>query len=556
MNRYDVVVIGGVAAGTKVAAKTRRERQDWSIAVLTDDEHISYAGCGLPYYIGDVITTQRQLLVNTPEELSASRNLDIFTGHKVVEIKPQDKVVEVELIENGEMKQFGYRKLVLATGARAFLPPLPGIELDGVYTLRNVPDAVRIKKRIVSDEVKKVTIVGAGYIGMETAENLKEQGVDVTVIEMLPRIIPLFDPEISIFIENHAAEMGLNIMTSTCVKAFEGEDGWVTRVMTDKGVVEADAVLVSIGVRPNTDLCDDIGIKCGTGGAICVQPDGTTNIDEIFAAGDCATTKHCISGDEVWVPMGSTANKQGRATAMTLSGETDHFPGVLGTSIVKIFDMGVGKTGMSEEEANKAGYDVVSVLVPADDRAHYYPGAEKIFIKLVADAESRGILGGQIFGEGCVDKPLDALVASITLKAKADDLAKMDFAYSPPYSSAINPLNLAATVLSNKLKGKLQSINPWELHGKMKGPNWNGVILDVREIPEYMISTIPGSLNISMTDFEGRLLELEALKDKEVVILCNVGRRAYESFLRLKHMGFGNLSVLEGGMKAWPFESE
>ncbi len=555
MKSYDILVIGGVAAGTKVAAKARRGDIAASIGVLTEDPDISYAGCGLPYYLGGVIQTRRQLVVRTPEELKRYNGVEVLTRHRVTSIDPDGQTVAVSNLETGGKEAVSYGKLVLATGARPVRPPIPGIDLGGIHVLRSVTDADSVQASLEGKDDGKVVIVGGGFIGIEVAENLTEKGMDVTVVEMLPQILPPFDPEVALHIQNHLKEKGVKVMTASKVEAFEG-DGTVEKVVTSGGAVDADLVVLSIGVAPNSALAEDAGIELGLRKAIKIDGSGRTNLPDIYAAGDCSTVDHVITGDEAWVPMGSTSNKQGRVAAITLGGGDDAFPGTLGTTVVKVFDISAGRTGLGIREAKEKGYDPVSVTVPADDRAHYYPGSRRIFVKLIADRGSGRLLGAQVHGRGTIDKPIDAMVVALTMGAKVEDLTKMDFAYAPPFSTAINPLNLAATVLTNKMTGYMDSISAGEMKERLDDPGWDGLVLDIREIPEHMIGAIPDSINIPYVEMIDRLREIEDHKDKEVVVVCNVGRRAFEGYLRLKHHGFEKALVLEAGTKGWPYGLE
>lgn len=556
MNEYDVVVVGGVAAGTKVAAKARRENLDWKIAVITQDDDISYAGCGLPYYLGGVIETRGELVVKTPEELKITKEINVLTRHEVTSIDPDGHTVVATKMDTGEVLSFTYKKLVLATGAKPVRPPIPGIDSDRIYTLRTVTDADAIKEMIESGQAKDAVIVGGGFIGIEVAENLIEQGLRVSIVEMMPQILPQFDREVAAYMENHLILKGADIRVNDRVEAFEEEPDGRLKVKTSKTELNADFVLLSIGVVPNTELAKNAGLELGVRGTIKVDASGRTSHPDIFAAGDCVSMTGLYTGKETWMPMGSTANKQARATALTMTGQADGFPGILGTMVVKVFDVNAGRTGMSEREAREAGFDVVSCLVPSDDRAHYYPGAKKIILKMVADRATEKVLGIQIYGEGVIDKPLDAMVAAISMNAKVSDIQKMDFAYAPPFSMAINPLNLTANVLMNKMQGKLETIPTFEVCELIKRPDWDGIVLDIREIPEFQIATLPGAVNIPMLELKERLGEILKYRDKDVFVLCGVGLRAYESYLRLKHMGFTRAKVIEGGLKAWCFDIE
>jgi len=556
LDKYDLLVIGGVAAGTKAAAKARRERLDWRIGIITEEEDISYAGCGLPYYLGGVIHSRGELIIKKPEDISREKDLDVITNHRVLSMDPERHVLSVQNMLDKEIREVRYGKLVIATGANPLKPPIPGIELKNIHTLRKVTDADKIKTHMCTPEMNNILIIGGGVIGIETAENFHKQGKNVTVVELLPQLLPAFDLEIAKYIERDMAMRGIKIFTGTRVEAFEGNGGKVTKVITGKGMIETDMVLLSIGVAPNVAIAASAGAELGVKGALNVDKTGRTNLPDVLAAGDCVSTKDLITGKPVWAPMGSTANKQGRVVGVVSTGGNDIFPGVLGTMIIKVFDMSAGKTGLNEREAIDEGFDAVSCIVPADDRAHYYPGSEKIMIKLTAERESHRLLGAQVYGEGDVDKPIDAMVAAITLGAKVEDVMKMDFAYAPPFSTAVNPLNVASTVLMNKISGVLESVNPQQLQSRIGNPDWKGVILDIGEIPEHTICTIPEAKNIPILEIKDRQDELEKYRNEEIIVLCHIGKRAYEAYLRLRKLGFLKVKVLEGGLQSWPYETE
>ncbi len=394
--RYDVLIIGGVAAGTKIAAKTRREDLDCSIGLFTEDDDISYAGCGLPYYLGGIIQTRRQLVVRKPEQLKELNNVDVMVKQQVRAIDPEAHTVEVLDLESGESRTVGYGKLALATGARSLRPPIPGIEMEGIHTLRSVQDADTILALISEDAIGHVVIVGGGFIGIEVAENFAERGIECTVVEMLPQILPPFEEEIAKHLEKHLRANKVTVLTGAKVEGFEGEGGRVTKVKTTKGVIRTDFVLLSIGVTPNSELAKNIGLELGLRNTIKADPSGRTSHPDIFTAGDCTGTRHVITGKEAWIPMGSTANKQGRVAALTLTGSHDEFPGTLGTTVVKVFDLFAGRTGLGMKEAKDAGFDPISCMVTTKDKAHYYPGTEPISITLIAEKGTGRLLGGQI----------------------------------------------------------------------------------------------------------------------------------------------------------------
>jgi len=551
MKKEKILVIGGVAAGTKTAAKIMRENPEAQVVIVTKDEHISYAGCGLPYYIGGIIEEEKELVVKTPEEFTLATGVDVFIKHEAKTIDMEKKEAVVVNYENGEEKIFSFDKLVFATGASPFVPPIKGIELENVYSLRRVTDALKIRKLVDDGEIKDAVVIGGGFIGLEVAENLKERGVNVSIIELVPHILPPFDEEMALLAQRHMVEKGVDIFGDEKALAIEGDEK-VTGVMTDKRSLKADLVIVSVGVRPNVALATSIGVELGETRAIKINDRMETNLKNVFAVGDCAETKNLITGKSVWYPMGSTANKMGRIAGINIGedSEKDKLDGVLGTTVVKLFGVNAAKTGLSERDAVKLGYQVQSVIVPANDRAHYFPGYRSIVTKLIAEKESGRLLGAQIIGEGVVDKPIDIMATAITFGGKVKDLEKLDLAYAPPFSSAMASTIVAANVLNNVYKGKLKTINPRVLRDRLD----EVVVLDVRDEASHFIRSIPGSINIYSAELVMKADQLD--KSKEIIIVCKLGKEAYLSSLKLKAMGFENVKILEGGMEAYPYETE
>lgn len=552
--KQKLLVIGGVASGTKAAAKAIRENPDLEVTVLTEEDYISYAGCGLPYYIGNVIKDKKHLTVMTPEKFK-EKDITVLLRHRAEKIVPAEKKVIAKDLVTGDVKDFAYDKLVLATGAKPVVPPIPGVGLKNVYTLRSVTDALKIREAVEKEGIKKAVVVGGGFIGLEVAENLTLQGVKVTLVELLDQILPNFDREIALLAEKYLKEKGIEIHTGDKAVAVEGDaDGKAKALVTEKMKIDTDMVLLSIGVKPNTQLAAEAGVELGVKGAIKVNENMETNIPDIYAVGDCAENINLITGRPAWYPMGSTANKMGRVAALNLypKGEKESLKGVLGTTVVKLFDMNVARTGLSEREARNAGYDVVTVLVPAHDRAHYYPGAKNIITKLVVDRASHRVLGAQIIGEGVVDKPIDIIATVITFKGTVEDVSKLDLAYAPPFSSAMSSTIVAANVAVNKLTGKLEGISPLELKERLSDPGLQ--VIDVREEAEYLVGAIPGSRNIPLKTIKIRAGEID--RSKETVVVCKIGLRAYLAYTTLKHLGFDNIKILDGGVAAWPFELE
>jgi len=551
MKKEKILVIGGVAAGTKTAAKIMRENPAAEAVIVTRDEHISYAGCGLPYYIGGVIEEERELVVKTPEEFTLATGVDVFVKHEAKTVDMEKKEALVVNNETGEEKAFPFDKLVFATGAAPFVPPIKGVELENVYSLRRVTDALNIRKLVDDGEINDAVVIGGGFIGLEVAENLKERGINVSIIELIPHILPPFDEEMALLAQRHMVEKGVDIFGAERAQAIEGETK-VTGVKTDRRILKADLVIVSVGVRPSVALAKSIGVEIGETGAIKVNDMMETNLKDVYAVGDCAETTNLITGKTAWYPMGSTANKMGRIAGINIGSENekDSLSGVLGTTVVKLFGVNAARTGLSERDAVKLGYEVESVIVPANDRAHYFPGYRSIVTKLVAEKETGRLLGAQIVGEGVVDKPIDIMATAITFGAKVDDLEKLDLAYAPPFSSAMASTIVSANVLRNIYKGKLKTINPRVLKERLG----QVVVLDVRDEASHFIRSIPGSVNIYSAEIEMEADKLD--KKKETVVVCKVGKEAYLTSLKLKAMGFEDVKILEGGMEAYPYETE
>lgn len=555
MEKQRMIVIGAVAAGTKAASKAKRENPDLDVKIFTKEEHISYAGCGLPYYIGGIIKEKSELVVRTPEIFKKEQDIDIYTKHEVTGIDVNSKRVYVTNLDTQEQLTYGYDKLVMATGASPIKPPLENINLKNIFTLRSVTDAFEIRDLVDAGKVQKAVVVGGGFIGLEVAENLKHRGVDVTLIELAPHVLPPFDEEIALLAQAHMQDKGVNIVTGEKVLGFEGRDEQVTKVKSTAGDFDADVVILSIGVRPNVKIAAEAGIALGTTGAIKVDKYMRTNIEDIFAVGDCAENFNLVTNQPAWYPMGSTSNKTGRIAGHNIINidNMESLEGVLGTTIVKLFDMNAAKTGLSERDARKAGMDIETILVPATDKAHYYPGNKQIITKLIVERATHRILGAEIIGNGVVDKPIDIIATAMTLNAKVEDLTKLDLAYAPPFSMAMSSTITAANVMLNKLNSKLKTITSIELQEKLQKNQVN--IVDVREEEECFISAIPGSLNIPMNSLEERSDEIDKSKET-VIVVCKVGKRAFLAYLKLKQQGFDNIKVLEGGINAYPYKVE
>ena len=530
------VVLGGVAAGTKAAAKLKRCDRNAQVKVFTKGTDISYAGCGLPYYIGGDIGTREELIVNFPAKYAGLTGAEVFTGCEATGVDEKNRQVTFCRI-GGETFTETYDKLIIATGAEPFVPPVEGTKLPGVFCVRTPDDAVAVRAYIEKENCRKAVVCGAGFIGLEVAENLMAQGLHVTVIDAAPQIMPnAFDEEMASYAKRQIKAAGMRVLTSTSLAGILG-DQRAESVATDNGSLLADVVILAIGVRPCTGFLADSGIEMMKG-TIIVNEKLETNLPDIYAVGDCAVVKHAVTGAMQWSAMGSTANLAARALAKGLYGQGRGYGGCLGTGVVRILPtLNGGRTGLTEMQAKAAGYDAVSVVCILDDKAHYYPGASSFIMKLTADRESRRLLGIQVLGAGAVDKIVDIAVAGISQGMKIDDFDTMDFAYAPPFSTAIHPFVTACYILENKLDKVLESMSPAEYAaGAAKGYT----VLDVQPAP-----ALQNARWIDLTTVDGPLEGIE--KDARLLLVCAKGKRGYFLQNRLKAFGYTNTLVLEGG---------
>ena len=539
-----VVIVGGVAAGTKVAAKLKREDRSAEVTILTKGKDISYAGCGLPYYVGKVIPDRESLVVNTPEKFAALTGAKVLTGMEVTKVDRSGKKVTA-VDEEGNESTWEYDKLVIASGASPIKPPLPGLDLPQVFFMRTPDDAVKLRAAVEAGGIKRAVVVGGGFIGLEIAENLTSMGVRCNVLDMAPHVLPGFDEEVQNFVENHLAEHGINAMTGTRFEGVTG-DGRVEKVQTGKRALKADMVVLSIGIRANTGFLQDTGIELAPNQTVIVNDHMQTNDPDIYAVGDCAMVTNRITGAAAWSPMGSTANITGRMTAKNITGKDATYRGAMGTAVCQLPELNAGKTGMSEAQAKEAGFDAVSVIMVTDDKAHYMPGADSFIIKLVADRDSRRLLGVQVLGKGSVDKVVDTCVAAIAMRATVDEITDMDFAYAPPFSTAIHPLAHAVNVLMNKMDGTMETMTPAEYAA--------GEAEDYRIMDVSLQPSIDGAPYVDLTKIEG---EVEGFaKDEPILLVCAKGKRGYMAQNRLKYYGYTATKVLEGGLTFNEVEAE
>ncbi|EQK40329.1 FAD-dependent oxidoreductase [Paraclostridium bifermentans] len=532
----NVLVIGGVAAGTKTAAKLKRENRDFNVTLITKGENISYAGCGLPYYVGGVIEDKSDLIVNTPKSFSELTQVEVKTSVEALEIDRDKKIVKAFDIQNKEEIIFNYDKLVIATGADPIKPPIEGIDLEGVYYMRTPDDAIAVREVVETNNVKRAVVVGGGFIGLEVAENLHEMGVKTTLVEAMDHIMPGFDDEVSSYVENELIENGIMVLTGERLTSIEGDEK-VSKVRTDKRAMKADMIVMSVGIRANSNIAETCGLELEANKTIKVNEYMQTNDENIYAVGDCVTVKNILSGKPAWSPMGSSANKEGRCLAKTLAGKKTEFNGVLGTGIVKLLNLNAARTGLTEKEALNLGYNVESVLVPIDDKAHYYPDSKMIIIKLISDKDNKKVLGAQVFGEGNVDKHIDVISTAITFNATINDLQNLDLAYAPPFSTAIHPVGHAANVLLNKIDGDVKTLRYEEFLNNQESYK----LADVNKT-----SQLEGVTYIDLAQLNGKIDGFEL--DDKILLVCARGKRAYLAYNRMKHFGYKDVQVLEGGL--------
>ena len=530
-----VLIIGGVAAGTKTAAKLKREDRSAEVTVITKDQDISYAGCGLPYYVGGLIESRDELIVNTPQKYSGLTGVEVKTGKEAVGVNPEKKEVTVKDLLTGVQEVYFYDKLVIATGASPADLPIEGKELKGVFKMRTPDDAIHIRAYAEENPVRRAVVIGAGFIGLEAAENLKAKGIAVTVIDFASQILPnILDSEMAAYAKKHLLKEGIRVITGAKAEKVLGNEK-VTGVKTSAGILTCEMLIMAAGIRPNTDFLKDTGIEMFKG-TILVDHTMKTNLNDIYAAGDCAMVTNRITGKPQWSPMGSSANMEGRTLAQVLTGTQKIYPGVLGTGVVKLPGLNCGRTGLTEEQAKAEGYDVVTVVAPTDDKAHYYPGAAFFITKLIADKSTHKLLGMQVFGPGAVDKMVDIAVMGLNMGAVLEDYENADFAYAPPFSTAIHPFVQAVYMLLNKINGDMVSMTPAEYAA--------GMAKDYKIVDAGLQPSIHGAFYVNLASVNGEIEGLE--KDEKLLLVCSKGKRAYFLQNRMRFYGYKNTVVLEG----------
>ena len=518
-----VVIVGGVAGGATAAARIRRLDEQAEHVVFERSGFVSYANCGLPYYIGDVITDPEELTLQTPESFFSRFRVIMKVRHEVTAIHPDRKTVSVKNLNTGEEFEENYDKLILSPGAKPTQPRLPGVGLDKLFTLRTVEDTFRIKEYINTHHPKSVVLAGGGFIGLELAENLRELGMEVTIVQRPKQLMNPFDADMASFIHAEVRKHGVNLALGYTVEGFEEKDDGVDVLLKDNAPLHADMVILAIGVTPDTALAKEAGLELGIKGSIVVNARMETSVPDIYAAGDAVQVKHYVTGEDTLISLAGPANKQGRIIADNICGGDSRYLGSQGSSVIKVFDMTAATTGINETNARKAGLDVDKVILSPMSHAGYYPGGKLMTMKVVFEKETYRLLGAQIVGYEGVDKRIDVLATAIHAGLKATQLKNLDLAYAPPYSSAKDPVNMAGFMIDNLANGTMKQ---WYLEDFDHLPrDGSAILLDARTPEEYAAGHMEGFCNIPLDDLRDRLDEIEP--GKSVYVTCQSGLRSY-----------------------------
>lgn len=544
-----VIIVGGVAAGATAAARLRRLDEQAEIIILERGEYVSFANCGLPYHVGDIIPERRSLLIHTPSSLKARFNIDVRIKNEVTSIDRDNRQVEVKDHVNGEIYSLNYDILVLATGSSPVVPPIKGINSPNVFTLWNIPDMDRIKTYISQYRPETAAVVGGGFIGLETAENLHQLGIKVTIIEKLDQVLAHIDYEMAEMVHSKIEENNVELITDDGVGEF-ASNGNLTKIKLLSGKINlADMVILSIGVKPNSGLAKDAGLAVNERGAIVVDEYLRTSDKNIYAIGDVIEVTEFVSKNKTMIPLAGLANKQGRICADNICGREQKYTGAQGTSVIKVFDLTVAATGLNEKTLTRAGkqYRKDYMVAVINDASHsrYYPGSMPMMIKLIFDLKGK-ILGAQIVGQSGVDKRIDIIATCIRFGGAVSDLTQLELGYAPPYSSAKDPVNMVGYVAENILRNLVDFVLISELDDVMK--QGEAVILDVKEAIERRAGFIEGSVHIPLSVLRSKLNMLD--REKTIIVYCVVGLRAYIAVRILLQKGF-KARVLSGGHSAY-----
>lgn len=537
-----VVIVGGVAGGASAAARIRRLDEQAEIVVFERSGHISYANCGLPYYIGEVITDPGALTLQTPEAFFSRFRVNVKVRHAVTAIHPDKKTVSVTNLETGAVFEEHYDKLILSPGAKPTQPEVPGVGLERVFTLRTVEDTFRIKAYIDEHHPSSAVLAGGGFIGLELAENLRELGMEVTVVQRPKQLMNPFDPDMAAFIHAEMRKHGVKLVLGRTVTGFEETERGVEVRLKDADTLHGDMVVLAIGVTPDTGLAKDAGLALGLKGSILVNDRMETSVPDIYAVGDAVQVKHAVTGQDTLLSLAGPANRQGRIAADNVCGGDSRYPGSQGSSVVKVFDMTAAVTGINETAAKRAGLETDRVILSPMSHAGYYPGGKLMTMKVLFERGTFRLLGAQIVGYEGVDKRIDVLATAIHAGMRATELKDLDLSYAPPYSSAKDPVNMAGFMIDNIKNGVLRQ---WYLED-LKGLPRDGsaTLLDVRTPAEYRTGHLDGFCNIPLDELRQQLHRLEP--GKPVYVICQSGLRSYIACRILAGHGFAAYNFAGG----------
>ena len=541
-----VVIVGGVAGGATAAARLRRLDESAEIVVFERSGYVSYANCGLPYYIGGIITDRAELTLQTPESFWRRFRVDMRVRHEVTAIHPDTKTVDVKNLATGEVFAESYDKLILSPGARPTQPALPGVGIDRLFTLRTVEDTLKLREFIEQHHPRSAVLAGGGFIGIELVENLRELGLDVTVVQRPKQLLNPLDADMAAFLHAQLREKGVKLMLGRTVEGFAADGDRVSVLIKDEAPLTADMVVLAIGVTPDTALAKDAGLELGIKGSIVVNDRMETSVPDIYAVGDAVQVKHSVTGQDTLLSLAGPANKQGRIAADNICGGDSRYLGSQGSSVIKVFDMTIAATGVNEKTARQAGIDCDKVFLSPMSHAGYYPGGKVMTMKVVFEKGTYRLLGAQIVGYEGVDKRIDVLATAIHAGLTGPQLKDLDLAYAPPYSSAKDPVNMAAFMIENLSRGLVEQFFPEDVDALPR--DGSATLLDVRTPGEYAAGHAEGFVNLPVDDLREHLAEIPA--DKPVYLICQSALRSYIACRILSQHGL-RCSHLSGGWRQY-----
>ena len=529
-----IIIVGGVAGGATAAARLRRLNENAQIIIFERSGYISYANCGLPYYVGDVIKDKNELTLQTPDSFWERFRIDVRVRHEVTAIDPEKKTVTVHGLDSGKEYEETFDKLILSPGARPVVPNMSGIDLDKVFTLRTVEDTLKIRKFVDENHPKSAVIAGGGYIGIEMAENLRELGMDVTIVQRQDQLLSPLDGDMASFVHAKMRSKGVHLKFDSSVVGFQDFGNQVKTLIQDEDALVSDMVILAIGVTPDTALAKNAGLKLGIKGSIVVNEKMETSVPDIYAVGDAVQVRHYVTGTDSLISLAGPANKQGRIAADNICGVESTFPGSMGSSVIKIFDMTVATTGINEKTAAMDGIEIEKIVLSPASHASYYPGANAMVMKVICDKITHKLLGAQIVGYDGVDKRIDVLATAIHCKMSGPDLKELDLAYAPPYSSAKDPVNMAGFMFENLFSGIVKQFYYEDIPALRD--SGNVTLLDTRTPEEYSEGHAEGFISIPLDELRERIEEIPV--GKPIYVMCQSGLRSYIACRILTQNGF------------------